>query len=226
MHLRAMMTTRATSDEDVSKLIGTMELIQQRLLNVCPDGKVSVDDIYVSSLIYALPEDWVSVTSPLELQAEVTPVEMKAVLRGHLTKLKNQEVSLAVSSSTALSATVANKKSRNPPLVPPRPECTYCQRKGHMSEICHRKLLDDQQTEIYALKQLIQSKSTKSAKIAHLSSSDSSSDDDCRPSAKPTSTAHVKFQEQLGTPHTTRTTGSAITLTPAARTLWSPLVTV
>lgn len=37
MHLRAMMTTRADSDEEVSKLITTMDTLRQHLLNVCPE---------------------------------------------------------------------------------------------------------------------------------------------------------------------------------------------
>lgn len=94
MHLRSMMTTRAGSDEKVKKLIGTMDVIRQRLMNVCPEGNVSIDDLYVSSLISALPESWTSVTTPLELQSVVTAGELKKVLRGHLVKMKNKETSM------------------------------------------------------------------------------------------------------------------------------------
>lgn len=80
MHLRSMMTTHADGDEDISKLITTMDGNRQRLLNVCPEGTVSVDKIFVSSLISALPESWTSVTAPLELQASVTPAKLKKVL--------------------------------------------------------------------------------------------------------------------------------------------------
>lgn len=65
MHLRSMMSARAEDDEDVLKLIGSMDIFRQRLLNVCPDGSVSVDDLYVSSLISALPDFSTSVTAPL-----------------------------------------------------------------------------------------------------------------------------------------------------------------
>lgn len=47
MYLRSMMTTRADTDEDVTKLMSTMDSIRQQLLNVCPDGTVSVNDLYV-----------------------------------------------------------------------------------------------------------------------------------------------------------------------------------
>lgn len=80
MHLRSMMTTHADGDEDISKLITTMDGNRQRLLNVCPEGTVSVDKIFVSSLISALPESWTLVTAPLELQASVTPAKLKKVL--------------------------------------------------------------------------------------------------------------------------------------------------
>lgn len=191
MHLREMMTTRASTNEDVSKLITTMDSIRQQLLNVCPDGTVSVDDIYASSLISALPEDWTSVTAPLELQAAVTPVELKSVLRGHLTKLKNREVSQAVSSSTALSTSTSIKKHRNQSTAP-RTECTYCQHKGHLADGCHRKLLNDQKKEIEALKKSMKTKS-KSANVAQISDSESADSDDCKPSAKQTSSSRVKF---------------------------------
>lgn len=119
-----MMTTRAASDDDFSKLITTMDAMHQQLLNVCPEGTVLVDEIYVSSLISAFPEDWTSVTAPLELQAAVTLVELKSVLQGHLTKLKNREVLPVVLSLTALLTTTATKKQQNQPAAP-RTECTY-----------------------------------------------------------------------------------------------------
>lgn len=87
MHLRVMMSTKAENDEDVSKLITNTDTIQQHLLNIFPDGTVSVDDFYISSLISALPESWTSVTAPLELQLVVTPLELKRVLRGHIAKI-------------------------------------------------------------------------------------------------------------------------------------------
>lgn len=173
MHLRSMMTAKAETDKDVSKLIGSMDTIRQRLSNVCPDGTVSVDNIYVTSLISALPKSWTSVTAPLELQPTVTPAELKSVLRGHITKLKNQEATSSTVASTAMSTTVTSKKSRGGPTVP-RPECDYCKRKGHQSDSCHRKLLDNQQREIDALKHSIKSsKTSKSAKSAYISKSDS-----------------------------------------------------
>lgn len=82
-----MMSTKAENDEDVSKLITNTDTIQQHLLNIFPDGTVSVDDFYISSLISALPESWTSVTAPLELQLVVTPLELKRVLRGHIAKI-------------------------------------------------------------------------------------------------------------------------------------------
>lgn len=110
MHLRALMTARAETDDEVLKLITLMDINRQRLLNVCPDGTVSVDNIFVSSLISALPDSWTSVTAPLELQAVVTPSELKSGLRGHSIKLKNREPSSTPSSSTALSAAAPSKK--------------------------------------------------------------------------------------------------------------------
>lgn len=193
MHLWSMMTLKANSDEDVSKLIGTMDAIRQRLLNICPDRTVSVDDIYISSLISALPEDWNSVTAPLELQAAITPVELKTVLRGHLTKTKNRGASSTVSTSTALSAAVPVKKGRAQQNTP-RPDCSYCQRKGHLAESCHRKLLDNQRKEINLLKQLMKHHHySKTAKAAHLSDLDSDSSIEAKPSAKQSSMSNVKF---------------------------------
>lgn len=196
MYLRSMMTTRANGDEDVSKLITNMDIIRQRLLNVCPEGTVSVDDIYVSSLISALPESWTSVTAPLELQAHVTPAELKKVLRGHVVKLKNRDTATPASTSTALSATVPSKKNKNK-QGSSRPECDYCQYRGHTSEVCHRKMLEDQKREIESLKNNLKStKTSKSAKVAQLSDSDtdSSLDEIPNPKKKASSAAsRVKF---------------------------------
>lgn len=186
MHLRAMMTTRAENDDDVSKLIVTMDTLRQRLLNVSPDGTVSVDDLYVSSLISALPESWTSVTAPIELQATVSPSELKSVLRGHLIKLKNREASSSTLSSSALATSSSSRKPKHPSSAP-RHECNYCKRKGHLADSCHRKLLDDQRKEIDALKQSIKtSKSSKSAKVAQLSDSDTDSSIDAIQTSKKT----------------------------------------
>lgn len=175
MHLRAMMTTRTDNDEDVLKLIGTMDIIRQRLLNVFPDGLVSVDDLYVSSLISALPESWTSVTDPLELQLAVTPSELKKVLRGHAIKLKNHDSSHHTLLSTALSTTASSKKPcTNNNSIQSKPDCDYCKRRGHSSDVCHRKQMDNQRKEIDALKAMMKNlKITKSAKVAHVSDTES-----------------------------------------------------
>lgn len=89
MHLQAMLTAHAEGDDDLLKLIGSMDVLCQRLMNVCPEGTVSAKNLYVSSLISAVPESWTSVTAPLELQPSVTPTELKKVLCEHSVKLKN-----------------------------------------------------------------------------------------------------------------------------------------
>lgn len=186
MYLRSMMTTRVNDDEDVSKLITTMDIIRQRLLNVFPEGTVSVNDIYVSSLISALPETWTSVTAPLELQADVTPAELKKVLRGHVIKLKNQDTSTNTPTSTALSATTSSKKNRSK-AGSSRPECDYCNYRGHLSDVCHCKQLDEQKKELDTLKKSLKfSKSSKSAKVAPITDSDSDSSLNEVPSTKKT----------------------------------------
>lgn len=80
MHLHSMMSQQVLSDNDVSKLIDAMDVLRQQLLNVCPEGTVSFNDLFISSLIPALLDDWTSVTAPLKLQATVTPIELKNVL--------------------------------------------------------------------------------------------------------------------------------------------------
>lgn len=200
MHLRAMMTARVENDDEVIKLIGTMDTFRQRLLNVCPDGTVSVDDLYVSSLISSLPDSWTLVTAPLELQATITPAELKRVLRGHVVKLKNREPSSSAQSSTSLSATTSSKKTRNQNI--PRQDCTYCQRKGHSADVCHRKQMDDQRKEIDALKKSIKNSSAaKSAKIAQLSESDTDDSLEDIPSAKTatSSSRRIKFSRMAAT---------------------------
>lgn len=56
MHIQSMMTVRADRDDDLSKLITTMDIVRQHLLNVFPEGTISIDNIYVSSLTSALVE--------------------------------------------------------------------------------------------------------------------------------------------------------------------------
>lgn len=183
MHLRSMMSQCVTSNDDVSKFIVTMDTLRQRLLNFCADGTVSVNDLYISSLISALPDDWTSVTAPLELQATVTPMELKSVLWGHLTKLKNCETSFTVQSLTALSTSVSSKKTKSH-STSPRPECSHCKLKGHLANTCHWKLLEDQQKEINALKQALKNpKSSKAAKVA-VSDLDTNNSDNSKPSSK------------------------------------------
>lgn len=75
-----MMSQQVLSDNDVSKLVVAMDVLRQQLLNVCPEGTVSFNDLFISSLIRALLDDWTSVTAPLKLQATVTPIELKNVL--------------------------------------------------------------------------------------------------------------------------------------------------
>lgn len=211
MHLRSMMTTRAGNDEEVSKLIGSMDFLWQLLLNVCPDGTVSVDDLYVSLLISALPESWTLVTTPLELQATFTPAELKNVLRGHIIKLKNCEASSSTITSTALSTSTSAKKSQNNTSAP-RQECDYCKRKGHLSASCHRKLLDDQRREIDALEQSIKgSKYSKSAKVAQLSDLDSdSSIDEVKKVKKTANSSRVKFAKLAKRMKNTSTTDNFV----------------
>lgn len=165
-----MMTTQAESDEDVSKVIGTMDVIWQRLLNVCPDGTVSVENLYVSSLMYALPESWTLVTAPLELQQQVTPAKIKKVLHNHVIKLKNHNTSTVTSSFAALSAKALAKKSE-PKQNPSWPECDHCHCQGHLFNTCHLKQMEEKHKEIDALKESINSKSGKSAKLAQISDS-------------------------------------------------------
>lgn len=80
MHLHSMMSQQVLSDNDVSKLVVAMDVLRQQLLNVFPEGTVSFNDLFISSLIPALLDDWTSVTAPLKLQATVTPIELKNVL--------------------------------------------------------------------------------------------------------------------------------------------------
>lgn len=70
MHLRSMMSEQATDTDDVSRLLGPMENLCNKLQNVCPEGTVTIDDVYISSVIAALPESWSAVTGPLELQLQ------------------------------------------------------------------------------------------------------------------------------------------------------------
>lgn len=205
------MTARAENDDDVLKLIGTMDVLRQRLMNVCPDGNVSVDDLFVSSLISALPESWTSVTAPLELQPSITPVELKKVLRGHSVKLKNREALTTTSTSTALSVTTQSKRSKS--NSQPKADCDYCKRRGHSSDVCHKKQMDDQRKEIESLKnQMKNSKLAKSAKVAQVTDSDSDDSIMDISSAKATSTSRnrVKFSRMAATNNQSNTLNSLV----------------
>lgn len=103
-------------------------------------------------LIFTLLDDWTSFIAPLELQPAVTPVQLKNFLRRYLIELKNLESSSAVSSLTALSATVSTKEGKSQSSNP-FPECSYCQRKCRLSSACCGKQLNYQLKEIDALKQ-------------------------------------------------------------------------
>lgn len=201
MHLRSMMTAQAESDDDVSKPISTMDTFRQRLLNVCPDGTMSIDDLYVSFLISALPETWTLVTAPLKLQSVVTPSQLKKVLRGHSIKLKNREPSIQATTSTAMSTTSSTAKSKPPARS--RPECDYCSRKGNPTNLCHQKQMDEQGKEIETLKRTIKHSSTqKSAKAAHLSDSDTdSSVAEIEQSRAASSSKTIKFSRKASDRH-------------------------
>lgn len=132
------------------------------------------------------------VTAPLELQVSITPIELKNVLRGHLTKLKNGEAT-GTSTSVALLATLPVKKGKSSSNNP-RPNCSYSQQKGHQEDSCHRKLLDDQNKEINVLKLSLKNpRPSKPANVAQLSDSDTDSSDDSKPAGKHVSTGRVKF---------------------------------
>ena len=76
------------------------------------------------------------------------------------------------SSSAALSATSLVRKPQ--PSNHPRPNCDYCNWKGHPSHLCHQKLMDDQRKEIKSLKRSLKSPSgKKSVRAAQVSESDS-----------------------------------------------------
>lgn len=195
MYLCSMMTMKTDGGDDVSKLITTMDVVRQRLLNVCPEGNVLVDNIYVSSLISALPESWTSVTGPLELQAHITPHELKSVLRGHIVKLKNRDSTTITTSSTSLYASVPPKKGKNK-SGSSCPECDYCNYRGHLLDTCHKKQLDDQRKEIDALEKSLKSSTLqKSAKVTHVSDTKSDTSINEVPSAKKTlmAASRVKF---------------------------------
>lgn len=76
-----MFPTQAENKTNVPDLITEIAALVQRLWNTSADGKISIDDVYVKSVISALPESWPSVTSTLEPQSQVTRVELKSVLR-------------------------------------------------------------------------------------------------------------------------------------------------
>ncbi|KAG0141335.1 hypothetical protein CROQUDRAFT_51850, partial [Cronartium quercuum f. sp. fusiforme G11] len=56
---------------------------------VFPEGKVLIDDVYITLIISALLDSWSLVTAPLELQSTVTPSKLKMVVHGHIIKLNN-----------------------------------------------------------------------------------------------------------------------------------------
>lgn len=182
-------------------------------MNVCPDGSVYVDDIYVSSLISALPETWTLVTAPLELQPTVTPSELKKVLRGHAVKLKNRDTS-SHTSSTALSTTAPSRKSRVNNNSQPKPDCDYFTRRGHLSDVCHKKQMDDQRREIDSLKDMMKkSKLTELAKLAHVSDSESDDSLDNITSAEAATaslTNRIKFLREAAIRHQSHTSNELV----------------
>lgn len=170
MHLRSMMAEQAVDTDDVGKLLGQMDNLRQKLRNICPDGNVTIDDVYISSVISALPDSWTAVTAPLELQKSVTVAQLNNVLCGHIIKLKNRDCHLQQPASVAANAAVSNSSNhltmRNKPsnarsqsssksaptAGSSSSSCGHCGFRGHSIERCRTKQLNDLRKEIEDLK--------------------------------------------------------------------------
>lgn len=165
MHLRSMMSEQAVDTKDVGKLLGRMDNLRNKLRNICPDGSVTINNVYISSVISALPEAWSSVTAPLELQHLFTVAQLNNVLRGHIVKLKNCDSHLQQSTSVTTSLAASNtygsssKKakpgtmprfsSRTPPTAGESPSsCDHCGFWGHLVNRCWTKQIDELRKEI------------------------------------------------------------------------------
>lgn len=155
MCLKWMMSEQATDTKDVGRLLGRMDSLRQRLRNICPDGAVTIADVYISSIISALPELWSVVTNPLELQHTVTVAQLTNMLRSHLFNLKNRETHTHLSSSvTANSANFsksnnssgAKHRGKTPRLKTQSSSsstCNHCGFKGHTINTCRTKQFKD-----------------------------------------------------------------------------------
>lgn len=56
LYLREMMSTRTLENDDLLKYLNRMETLQAALASICTDGRISIDDLYVSAVIIGLPD--------------------------------------------------------------------------------------------------------------------------------------------------------------------------
>lgn len=141
---------------DMSKTAG-------RLRKLCPDGKISIDDLEIASLTASLPQSFSVVISPFERHDHARPKDASNAVRDELITRRNRSNTSQLTSS---SANWVKSKSTTPPNKDTsssssnkdyqkrdrstRQRCDYCQ--NFHGGKCHKKEIDELQKQISDLK--------------------------------------------------------------------------
>lgn len=174
LYLREMMSARPCENDDLLKYLNQMETLRSALASICTDGRISIDDLYVSAVIIGLPETWAHVTQPLEMQSAITPAQVTNAIKREVVKRKAREdvvtpPSASATSKSAKSSTVSRNnpqpsdKGKSRQDRPARDKCPHCNL-FHGAR-CWRKETEDLKETVKRLERLHSKKSVKSAAI-------------------------------------------------------------
>lgn len=180
LYLREMMSTRPCENDDLLKYLNQMETLRAVLASICTDGRISIDDLYVSAVIIGLPDTWAHVTQPLEMQSTITPAQVTNAIKREVVKRKAREDVVAPPSASAIAKLAKSSNvSQNPQPSdkgkskqdrPSRDKCPHCNL-FHGTR-CWRKETEDLKETAKRLERLHTKKSVKSAAVDESDDSD------------------------------------------------------
>ncbi|KAG0150785.1 hypothetical protein CROQUDRAFT_713255 [Cronartium quercuum f. sp. fusiforme G11] len=91
--IREIMNQAVEDVEEMPAHLSKMALLYQRLSALSVDGKISVNDLYVTALISSLAQSWSHVMQPLEIQYKVTPNSVLTCIHSKIVKYRTRDES-------------------------------------------------------------------------------------------------------------------------------------
>lgn len=180
LYLREMMGTRPLENNDLLKYLNRMETLRAALASICTDGRISIDNLYVSAVIIGLPDTWAQVTQPLEVQSTITPAQVTNAIKREVVKQRAREdivtpPSASATTKSAKSSSVSqnpqsSNKGKSRQDQPTSYKCPHCNL--FHGDWCWQKETEDLKEMVTRLERLHSKKSVKTAVVKESDNSD------------------------------------------------------